>query len=192
MFSFIIQLLIISVVGLMVQSAPVSDNLKKRGTTAANVNTNVKKLEQRLLCAASSIRNAKWLDTLEPHEPIVPQSGNYTELVHTIFDQFSLHCKGFTNATSLKYHVQDLLFDNNTTPQLSYENLSKLLIKLQTMATTLDDIQYIRDHSSCVRLTAAQYRIMYYAKFEQDNAAKDFMDDWARNEEYYSIDLHCQ
>ena len=32
------------------------------------------------------------------------------------------------------------------------------------MATALDDLQFHKDHSRCVRLTAAQYRIMHYVQ----------------------------
>ena len=178
----------------MVQSAPVSDNLKKRGTRQANINATVEDLKQRLFCAATSIRDAEWLNKLG-NEQLAPtnSSHNYTQLVDTMFAQFSNHCKGFTNAMSLKHHVQDLLFNDDTTPELSYEDLSQLLTKLQTMATFLDDLQYKRDNSTCVRLTEAQYRIIYRAKFEQCNAAaNDFIQHWARQQKGSDAQLDCK
>ena len=164
MSSFIIQLLIISVVGLMVQSAPVTvtdDHLHKRSTKESK-----RVIEKSLFCAATSLH----FDDLSSNftVPAAPQISSNTHMAMSVtFDNFSTLCKNFTIAMSLKYQVQDLLFNNDTTPELTtdnIQNLTKILINLQTMATALDNIHFYRnnDHSRCLRLTAAQYRIMYY------------------------------
>ena len=55
--------------------------------------------------------------------------------MNVTFDYFSTLCKNFTIAMSLKYQVQDLLFNNDTTPELTADNLSEIQTSLQTMAT---------------------------------------------------------
>ena len=53
----------------------------------------------------------------------------------------------------LKYQVQDLLFNNATTTELTtdnIQNLSEILTSLQTMGTALGDLQFHKDHSRCM------------------------------------------
>ena len=150
----------------MVQSAPVSvtdDHLHKRST-----NESKRVIEKSLFCAATSLHfGIKHLSS-NFTVPAAPQISSNTDMAMSVtFDNFSTLCKNFTIAMSLKYQVQDLLFNNDTTPELTtdnIQNLIKILIKLQTMATALDNIHFYRnnDHSRCVRLTEAQYRIMYH------------------------------
>ena len=52
--------------------------------------------------------------------PAAPKININTKTVmNVIFDYFSTLCKNFTIAMSLKYQVQDLLFNNDTTPELT-------------------------------------------------------------------------
>ena len=73
--------------------------------------------------------------------------------MNVTFDYFSTLCKNFTIAMSLKYQVQDLLFNNATTTELTTDNihnLSEILTSLQTMGTALGDLQFHKDHSRCM------------------------------------------
>ena len=194
MSSFIIQLLIISVVGLMVQSAPVSvtdDHLHKRS---------IKESEKSLFCAANSLHFDNDIKDLlsDLTVPAAPQININTKTVMNVtFDHFSTLCKDFTKAMSLKYQVQDLIFNADTTPELITDNiqtLTKMIIKLQTMATALNDLQFHEDRSRCVRLTAAQYRIMYHVsqlKATLKQALEDITESWVLIGNYQSTNLHC-
>ena len=117
--------------------------------------------------------------------------------MNVTFDHFSTLCKDFTKAMSLKYQVQDLIFNADTTPELITDNiqtLTKMIIKLQTMATALNDLQFHEDRSRCVRLTAAQYRIMYHVsqlKATLKQALEDITESWVLIGNYQSTNLHC-
>ena len=198
MSSFIIQLLIISVVGLMVQSAPVSvtdDHLQKRSTNENNQQVP----ENSLFCAALSLHIKMKDFSTDSTVPAAPQiNDNIESVMNETFDHFSSLCKNFTIAMSLTYQVQDLLFNADTTPELSSDDIQKLseiLALLQTMAISFDDIQYNRDHSRCVRLTAAQYRIMYYIQHPNTSlkqALEDIKEFWNSTDgDYKHENLHC-
>ena len=198
MSSFVIQLLIISVVGLMVQSVPVSitDNrLQKQSTNEINQRVP----ENSLFCAALSFHIKMRDFSSDLTVPATPQiNDNIKSVMSATFDHFSSLCKNFTVAMSLTYQVQDLLFYTDTTPELSSDDIQKLsdvLALLQTMATAFDDIQYNRNHSRCIRLTAAQYRIMYYIQHPNTSlkqALKDIKEFWNSTDgDYKHEDLHC-
>ena len=198
MSSFIIQLLIISVVGLMVQSAPVSvtdDHLQKRSTNENNQQVP----ENSLFCAALSLHIKMKDFSTDSTVPAAPQiNDNIESVMNETFDHFSSLCKNFTIAMSLTYQVQDLLFNADTTPELSSDDIQKLseiLALLQTMAISFDDIQYNRDHSRCVRLTEAQYRIMYYIQHPNTSlkqALEDIKEFWNSTDgDYKHENLHC-
>ena len=74
-------------------------------------------------------------------------------------------------------------------------NLSEILTSLQRMATALDDrLQFHKDHSRCIRLTAAQYRIMYYVQHPNTTliqALKGITEFWKLIDgDYEHKDLH--
>ena len=127
MSSFIIQLFIISVVGLMVQSAPVTvtdDHLHKRHT-AANEQQNQVKLEKTLFCTAKEVRNkAKCTVTL--NIPTQYAGANEVDRNQT-YDQLTKYCMNFIMAMSLKHHLQDLLLDTNPSSQLNSDNIGEML-----------------------------------------------------------------
>ena len=164
--SFIIlQLLIISAFGLMVQSADVT----KR--SAVSKKEMKQKLENTLYCAAQSLYHAQ--ENLENAEFILPSlpqadiNNNIKTIMNKMFHHFSDRCKNFTIAMTLKHQLQEHLFNNDTAPELNSDNAKKLttiLTSLQTMANMFDDMQFNKDNSRCVKLTPAQYRIMYYAR----------------------------
>ena len=76
---------------------------------------------------------------------------------------------------TLKHQLQDYLFDSENTPATFAENsttkkLSSILVYLQTMANILDDIELNNSNKTCLKLTSAQYKMMYYAPVLQFNA----------------------
>ena len=182
----------------MVYSAPVSvtdDNLHKRSTSESKHQSQVP--EKRLLCAAVSLKFGKLPKNLTV--PAAPQIHiSIKTVMNATFDHFSTICKNFTIAMSLTYQVQDLLFNTNTATQFNadnVQNLSEILINLQTMATALDDIQFNRNHCRCVRLTTAQYRIMYYLQHRNTTliqALKGIKEFWKLIDgDYKHTNLHC-
>ena len=163
MSSFILQLSLISVFGLMVQSAPI--HLTKRSTCTKG---NVSVLEKRLYCAARDLHDAngqlkKYLSSLS--EIVI----NNTETIHKTkkiasetFSTFSYRCQHFTKVMTLKLQLQDHLFSAENTSYINQnaKQLAKMLTSLQTMANTFDDIEFDRDNRRCIKLTPAQYKIL--------------------------------
>ena len=88
------------------------------------------------------------------------------------------------------------MYNTGTTPELNSDDIKKLseiLTHLQTMATAFDDIQYNRNHSRCVRLTAAQYRIMYYIQHPNTSlkqALKDIKEFWNSTDGDYNMNIY--
>ena len=116
--------------------------------------------------------------------------------MNVIFDYFSTLCKNFTIAMSLKYQVQDLLFNADTTAEFTILiTFISILTSIQTMTTAQDDLQFYKDHSRCIRLTAAQYRIMYYEQHPITTliqALKGITEFWkVIDGDYEHKDLHC-
>ena len=205
MSSFIIQLLIISVVGLMVQSAPVSvtdDHLHKRQATAiANERHNQKALEEKLYCAATKVRNtAKHLNSTVTLNIPTKYSGVNEVDRNLTYDQLTKYCMNFIMTMSLKYHLQDLLLDTDTSSQLNSDNIGELpiiLIKLQTIANTFDDIQVVKHSSSCVTFTPDEFKTIYkYIKYTNTSllqAIIDMANFWINDEDSYEHQeaRHC-
>ena len=190
----------------MVQSAPVNvNNLRKR---SSDISENQTAFEKDLYCAATSLRNTAgklhlYL-TLSPY-PQIDINVDTKKIMNAIFDHFSEECKNFTIAMILKHQLQDFLFNTDIiTPQLSdttelnsdnIQRISTILTNLQTMASIFDDMQFSKHHSSCVRLTPIQYKIMYhvyYSNISLLHSVKD-MEEWAIDESYYEYPdvRHC-
>ena len=165
MSSFILQLSLISVFGLMVQSAPI--HLTKRSTCTID-NTTRTVLEKRLFHAARDLHNANgqlgnYLSSLS--EIVI----NNTETIHKTkkiasetFSTFSYRCQHFTKVMTLKLQLQDHLFSAENTSYINQnaKQLAKMLTSLQTMADTFDDIEFDKDNRRCIKLTPSQYKIM--------------------------------
>ena len=89
-------------------------------------------------------------------------------ILNKTFQQFSNDCKNFTLAMSLKHQLQDSLFRQKNQDLLTSDDhqkinrLSSILIYLQTIADSLDDIHSRQQSSHCVRLSAHGYRMMYH------------------------------
>ena len=142
MSSFILQLLIISAFGLMVQSAPVNDVAKRSAVSKKEMNQ--RKLENNLYCAAQSLYDAgKETDesyTLPPLSKIDVNS-NTKRNMNRMLHHFSDLCKYFTKAVTLKHQLQEHLF--NSAPEFNSDNhnkISTVLTSLQTMANIFDDM----------------------------------------------------
>ena len=129
--SFILQLLIISAFGLMVQSAPVNDVTKRSTDTTMSIeekNINQIKLENNLYCAAHALyieggqlHNTKY--TLPPL-PKIDVNSNTKINMNRMLHHFSSLCKYFTKAMTLKHQLQEHIF--NTAPELNSGNNRKL------------------------------------------------------------------
>ena len=60
--------------------------------------------------------------------PAAPQINvNIKSVMSATFDHFSSLCKNFTIAMSLTYQVQDLLFNTDTNPELSSDDIQSYL-----------------------------------------------------------------
>ena len=199
MSSFIIQLLIISVVGLMVQSAPVSitdDHLHKRQAKQRQDQTT---LEKKLLCAAKIVHNTGvptvTLNVPTKYAGVNEVNGNQK------YDQLTKYCMNFIMAMSLKHHLQDFLLDTDTSSQLNSDNIGKLptiLTKLQTIANTFDDLQVVKHSSSCVTFTPDEFKTIYkYIKYTNTSLLQAISDSalfWVNDEDIYEYltDKHCE
>ena len=180
---FILQLFIISAFGLMVQSAPVNDVTKRQ-----TVSEEERKLEKNSFCASQSVYNnaVKLQNESGFTLPSLPQADidNTTKAIaNKTFDHFSHRCKNFTIAMTLKHQLQERIFSNDTTVEVNSDNakmLSKILTSLQSLANVFNDRELIKNNSRCIKLTPAQYRIMYYARYTAPllELLEDVSQDW--------------
>ena len=185
----------------MVQSAPVND-VTKRSTVTSKMEMNQRKLENNMYCAAQSLydagedlRDKKY--TVSPL-PKIDVNSNTKRNMNKMLHHFSDLCKYFTKAMTLKHQLQEHLFNNDSAPQLNsdnHNNISTILTSLQTMANIFDDMQFNKDYSRCVKLTPAQYRIMYYVRYTAPllESLKDDLEGWYRDDSLYEYDdeRHC-
>ena len=198
--NFILQLLIISAFGLMVQSAPVNDVTERSAESKREMNQ--RKLENNLYCAAQSLHHTQ--EDLEKAKFVLPSfpqadiNNNIKTIINKMFHRFSNLCKNFTKVMILKHQLQEYLFNNDTAPELNFDNakkLSTILTSLQTMADIFDDMQFNKDNSRCVKLTPAQYRIMYYAQKTSPllKSLKHHLERWYRDDSLYEYPevRHC-
>ena len=170
---FIPQLLIISALGLMVQTAPIS--FTKRSTETNS--------ETRLYCASRALHNARGnLSSVKYNDD--------NSTAKTVLGHFSALCKSYTKAMTLKHQLLDGIFKANIVPGLNSntsKNYSTILTSLETIANTLNDIEFCKNNSTCVELTPTQYKIMYAALYTNEvlHSLQD-MNIWFLNiEEWY-------
>ena len=171
---FIPQLLIISALGLMVQTAPIS--LTKRSTDTNSV------LQKRLYCAARDLQNARG-----SFPDAEPKNDNST--ASTLFNLFSDRCKEFTTVMTLKHKLLVDVFDDNTA--LS-QKLSTILTSLETMANIFNDLELNENYRRCVELTPAQYKIMYTARYmTKILESLGDLKKWYPNQSLYTTPQNC-
>ena len=100
--------------------------------------------------------------------PVATENPVTSSILKTTFQNVSTKCKNFTLAMSLKHQLQNYLFTQNnsdlTSDQIS--RLSSILIYLQTVANSLDNIHSRQQSSHCVRLSAHGYRMIYHVLYE--------------------------
>ena len=182
----------------MVQSAPVTvtdDHLHKR---QANQGHKQATLEKKLLCTAKEVYNTGQ-PTVTLNVPTKYAGANEVNGIQT-YDQLTKYCMNFIMAMSLKHHLQDLLLGTNPSSQLNSDNIGKLpiiLIKLQTIANTFDDLQVVKHSSSCVRFTPDEFKTIYkYIKYTNTSLLQAISDSahfWVNDEDIYEYltDKHC-
>ena len=117
-----------------------------------------------------------------------------------VMQNLTKYCMNFIMTMSLKYHLQDLLLDTNTSSQLNSDNIGKLsviLTKLQTMANVFDDLQVGKHSSSCVRFTPDEFKTIYkyieYTNTSLLQAIFDMAHFWVNDEDNYEHQeaRHC-
>ena len=163
---------------------------------------NQRKLENNLYCAAQSLYDAReqlqrkgfTLHSL----PQADINNNIKTNINKMFHHFSKQCKYFTKAMTLKHQLQEHLFLNDALQELNSNEARKLttiLTSLQTMANIFDDMQFNKDNSRCVKLTPAQYRIMYYVRNTAPllKSLKHHLEGWYRDDSLYEYPevRHC-
>ena len=191
--SNILQLSIISALGLMVQSAPINAMINKRSTqkicTNKNVTVVLTALENRIYCAAVDLHNAngqlrKAKYSLRPSDLPKIDINTKIEIVNKLYNLSSYRCKQFTTVMMLKHRLQDYIFNADTADlELNSEhvakNLYEILTSLQTMANSFNDIEISITNKRCLKVTPAQYKIMYYAKYKKDSLLEILTNDWS-------------
>ena len=160
MSSFILRLSIISVLGLMVQSAPI--NLTERSASKTMIERKLFDLSKALYNAVGKLLSANYN---LPDLPKVDIDNKTRDIAWSLYNIFSDQCKNYTIAITLKHQLQDHLFNTETNLDLSSENatyLSIILTSLQTMANTFKNKE---DNRTCIQLAPAQYKIMYHVQY---------------------------
>jgi len=159
-----LTLFIIFIIIYVVQSAPLSHDRRIRRQANDAITNNMNSIKNNLYCAAKLVadplKQKKFNITLT-------RSAIKTGVLNQTIDQFSEECKDFTKAMSLKYQLLDHLFNQHdlslTTDQT--KDVNSILHGLQTTAYTLDQYQFSQYNTSCPRLSAAEYKIMYHVQF---------------------------
>ena len=153
----------------MVQSSDNCDNNSVSILNAARSRTVVQNKTVTAYCAALSVQgNAQLLENLTLQ--VATENLVAKIILEKTFEQFSNKCKDFTLAMSLKHQLQNSLFrkkNQNLSTSDDHQKinrLSSILIYLQTIANSLDDIHSRQQSSHCVRLSAHGYRMMYHVK----------------------------
>ena len=182
MSSFILQLLIISAFGLMVQSAPVND-VTKRSTDKKETAV---KLENSLYCAAECLYQRG--NFILP-QPNIDNCNNTTIIANKIFNHFSDRCKNFTKVMTFKHQLQEHIFNDSTSSQVlnsdNAKHLSIILTSLQLLVNTFNEIELNENNSMCVELTPAQYRIMYCKQNTLLKSWNDIFVNWYLGDDLY-------
>ena len=157
---FLLKFFIVLLFSCMVQSSDPCNNSSDSILEAAQNKTVI------VHCAAIAVQKiAQRLNNLTLS--IATENPVTSVILNTTFQQFSSKCKDFTLAMSLKHQLQNYLFTQNNLDVTNHTSqLSSILIYLQTIANSLDDIHSRQRSSQCVRLSAHGYRIMYHVLYD--------------------------
>jgi len=173
-----LTLFIIFIIIYVIQSATLSH------AQQANDDT----IREKFYCAAKSFADPLKSDTIDKAGLKLTKSAiddGRGKVLDQIITQFSEVCKDFTKALSLKYQLQDHLF-NQIDLSLTTNVVHSILSGLQTIANILDQYQFSQKNKSCVTLSAAEYKMMYHAQFSTAlllNETKT-LGEWWVNDEY--------
>jgi len=183
--SLFIQLMIVSVVAVMVQSNPVPSCELHRDQILANANK-----QDYLYCVTNSLKktivqlNSTLNSSIIVNVPEIDRVVTNTTMA-MVLKGFSKRCTSYTKAMSLKHWLQDYLLNDNI-PVLNdciksndcSEPYSSVLVFLQTIANIFDDLEFSEDKKHCVTLAAAHYKkhfltltAAHYKKTQHDNAS---------------------
>jgi len=156
---------------IMAQSVPVDVCRKVRDhlLLEAVKRTDVENKTVTLYCVADSIHDTtkSLLNqnfTLHDITEVDINNVNKT-VIDEILNHFSGECQNFTSAMSLKHQLQEYLFKQTNQNLINDDNhieqLSSMLVGLQTMANILNQLQFYKHNSYCPRLSASQYKMIY-------------------------------
>ena len=172
---------IIFIVSHMVQSAPLNHDQRIRRETDSTIKRN-------FYCAAKLFKdNAQILDHMNISISLadIPVDDR-TAVLCQLYNHFSEECKNFTKAMSLKHQLQDYLFNQDSsslhTDQAEY--VHSILVGLQTTADVLDQYQFSQHSKNCLRLPAAQYKMMRCKEFSTALLVNDILklgDSWVHD-----------
>jgi len=182
-----VQILIVSVISVTIQGAPV-----KRNPTAMDKAMNNDNKTTHLYCIANTLQH---IDENIPDAakkavkvPPPPIDDDTKMMLNITFNHHSYQCKNFTIALSLKHKLQDYLFHQTKTTAISqyYKPLYSILAYLQTMANLLDDIEFNKHGRRCIRLTPTEYKMMYHVIYGDKLLLKSLqdMEDWTKRENH--------
>ena len=182
------QFFIISVITIMVQSAPVKRDTDENQTAMTK---DVQNKLNTLYCAAQSVqRTAVTLKERLNRATVLNESdinSDTKEVINETFDHFSSKCRDFTLAMSLKHQLQDYLFNQDLNDE-DVKQLSSLLVALQTIANILDQLQFYKNSSNCPRLSSTEYKMMYQVQYSTNNnnitLLLEPIIDWVRGTNY--------
>lgn len=169
----ILQLLIISLIALIAQShAELEDDITCQKKDIFDKAKNYSELQNKTLhlyYAVKSLHNMAGassqtlLKNMVKIKELFIHNGS-KKLLNDSRNHFTSQCKVFTTALSVKHQLQDWLFHQTNMIRISQyiKPLYSILVYLQMMINILDDIEFIKSSSRCVRLTADQYKMMYW------------------------------
>ena len=190
--SLIIQVLIISVVVVVAQSASLSPYCKSSDVLAKAKNrSKLQSLIVHLYCVAISLHGTVNRNRTAVPDVQLPNNSTQDTKFNEVFSYFSDECKNFTEALLLKHYLQEYLFNetNNSTDSRQIGPLYSILVYLETVANILDDIQFNNNHSvRCVRLTANRYKMMYHVLQQRDASLLNKAEHWI-DDKYYKENL---
>ena len=188
--TLIVQLLIISVAGFMVQGAPTSNDcdLVRNILETAKTRSELENKTVHLYCVAKSLDIAT-RNLNDTKFFMIPVHNNTKMILNKTFDQFSYQCKNFTLALSIKHQLQDHIFNETNMAGIFQYNkpLYSILVYLETMSSILDDIEFSKHGNRCVRLTPSQYMMMYRVRYDDDSLFNALIKDMVKwvDRDYY-------
>ena len=162
--------MIILVVGILVQTVPVTRGQDCEGITHNNNKSAKASKLEHLYCAVRSLRRTtqQLNSTITDQLSGIDINTNTVPILIEVFEKFSNTCKKFTTAMSLKHQLQQYMLSDSG-PVLNSSQVkfySSMLVSLQTITNILDDIEFIQHKRHCVTLTSAHYEKIYYQNFD--------------------------